>query len=119
MAQRIRALRPAGASSVCAAVDAFLSSPRVANPNTRRAYAGALDRVLDELGPAADLAELSGEQHAEAMERLWDIARRRPGTATVLRSPLGSPGAATPDWSARYCLRPANAVARPPTPRAR
>jgi len=43
MAQRIRALRPAGASSVCAAVDAFLSSPRVANPNTRRAYAGALE----------------------------------------------------------------------------
>jgi integrase len=63
---------------VCAAVDAFLSSPRVANPNTRRAYAGALDRVLDELGPAADLVELSGEQLAEAMERLW--GHRAPAT---------------------------------------
>ncbi len=35
------------------AVDAFLSSSRCANPNTRRAYAGALDRVSATVGPAA------------------------------------------------------------------
>ncbi len=78
MVQRVRALRTAGASSVRAAVDAFLSSPRCANPNTRRAYASALDRVLDELGPDADLAQLSGEQLAEVIERLW--GQRAPAT---------------------------------------
>jgi hypothetical protein len=63
---------------VRSAVDAFLSSPRVANPNTRRAYAGALDRVLAELGPDADLAQLGGEQLAEVMDRLW--GQRAPAT---------------------------------------
>jgi len=33
--------------TIAGAADAFLSSPRVASPNTRRAYAGVLDR-LDE-----------------------------------------------------------------------
>ena len=33
------------------AVDAFVSSPRCANPNTRRAYTAVLDRALDHLGP--------------------------------------------------------------------
>jgi hypothetical protein len=41
----------AGAVTLAEAADAFLSSPRVASPNTRRAYAGVLDRLADELGP--------------------------------------------------------------------
>ena len=81
--------RPTDTSTARSAVDAFLSSARCANSNTRRAYAGALDQVLRELDPAADLAQLSGDQLAEVMERLWGSARRRPGTATVPRSPRG------------------------------
>lgn len=55
-----------------------MSSPRCANPNTRRPYAGALDRVLDEVGPECDLSGLSGEQLAEILERLW--GERSPAT---------------------------------------
>src|SRR6266511_2023806 len=76
--QRVRALRTAGASSVRAAVDAFLSSLPFANPNTRRDSVSALDRVLVALGPDADLAQLSGERLAEVIERLW--GQRAPAT---------------------------------------
>lgn len=41
---------PSG-TSVRAALDLFLSSPRCKNPNTRRAYAAALDKVADRIGP--------------------------------------------------------------------
>ena len=39
----IMPLRERDASTIQAAADAFLSSPRYANPNTRRGYTGALD----------------------------------------------------------------------------
>jgi hypothetical protein len=71
MAQRIRALRRTGTGSARAAIDTFLSSPRCTNPNTRRAYAGALDRVLHELGADVELAQLSGDQLAEVLQWLW------------------------------------------------
>jgi hypothetical protein len=35
----------AAAVTVAEAADAFLSSPRADSPNTRRAYAGVLDRL--------------------------------------------------------------------------
>ncbi|MGH9070638.1 MAG: hypothetical protein ACRDX8_05605 [Acidimicrobiales bacterium] len=41
-----------------AVIDAFLSSPRCANPNTRRAYAAVLDRVVAEVGGARLLGEV-------------------------------------------------------------
>jgi hypothetical protein len=40
-----------GAVTLAEAADAFLSSPRTGSPNTRRAYAGVLDRLAAELGP--------------------------------------------------------------------
>ena len=51
-------------------MDAFLSCPRCANPNTRRAYATALDRALDHLGPDRALAEVTGEELAELFTAL-------------------------------------------------
>jgi hypothetical protein len=40
-----------GAVTLAEATGAFLSSPRTASPNTRRAYAGVIDRLVAELGP--------------------------------------------------------------------
>jgi hypothetical protein len=45
MTGKIMPLRERDTSTVQAAADAFLSSPRYANPNTRRGYAGVLDRL--------------------------------------------------------------------------
>ena len=53
-------LRERDTSTVQAAADAFLSSPRYANPNTRRGYTGVLDRLLARLGASRPLAEVSG-----------------------------------------------------------
>ena len=50
-------LRERDTSTVQAAADAFLSSPRYANPNTRRGYTGVLDRLLVGLGAGRPLAE--------------------------------------------------------------
>ena len=61
-----------GAVTVTEAADAFLSSPRAASPNTRRAYAGVLDRLAAELGPGRQLAAVPGDEIAGALRRLWD-----------------------------------------------
>ena len=54
MAGKVMPLREPDTSTVQAAAGAFLSSPRYANPNTRRGYTGVLDRLLAALGaPAA------------------------------------------------------------------
>ena len=53
------------------AVDAFVSSPRCANPNTRRAYAAVLDRALDHLGPDRPLTRLSGDELAGMFDTAW------------------------------------------------
>ena len=60
------------------AVDAFLSCPRRANPNTRRAYAAALDCVLAGLGPARLLANLASDELAAVFATKW--ADAAPGT---------------------------------------
>ncbi len=78
MATRTRARPQVEQASARGAVDGFLSSARCGNPNTRRAYAGALDHVLDEIGVEIDLARLSGEQLAEVLDRLW--GQRSPAT---------------------------------------
>jgi hypothetical protein len=60
-----RAARPAagevtairgGGVTLAEAADAFLSSPRAASPNTRRAYAGVIDCLAAEFGPHRHLA---------------------------------------------------------------
>jgi integrase len=56
------------------AADAFLSSARVASPNTRRAYADVLDRLAADLGPDRQLAAVPGDEIAGALRRLWDAS---------------------------------------------
>jgi integrase len=57
--------------TVADAVDAFLSSARCANPNTRRAYSNVLDHLVGELGPQMKLADVNSEQLASTLEKLW------------------------------------------------
>ena len=78
MTGKIMPLRERDTSTVQAAADAFLSSPRYANPNTRRGYTGVLDRLLAGLGASRPLAEVSGEELARLLEQLW--GRSAPAT---------------------------------------
>jgi integrase len=104
MTGKIMPLRARDTSTVQAAVDAFLSSPRYANPNTRRGYTGVLDRLLAGLGASRPLAEVSGEELAGLLEQLWGAAgpgdlepqSRRRGRLAVLvrRQPAARPGPA-------------------------
>ena len=77
---KVRALRERDTTTmtVQAAADGFLSSPRCANPNTRRGYTGVLDRLLAGLGPDRLLADLGGDELADLLEQLW--GRRAPAT---------------------------------------
>ena len=93
MTGKIMPLRERDTSTVQAAADAFLSSPRYASPNTRRGYTGVLDRLLAGLGASRPLAEVSGEELAGLLEQLWGGGPRRPGTATAAPWPPGCPGA--------------------------
>ena len=67
-----------GAVTLAEAANAFLSSPRAASPNTRRAYAGVLDRLATELGPHRQLAAVPGDEIAAVLCRLW--GERAPST---------------------------------------
>ena len=71
MTGKILPLRERDTSTIQAAADAFLSSPRYANPNTRPGYTGVLDRLLAGLGASRPLAEVSGEELAGLLEQLW------------------------------------------------
>ena len=46
-------MRKRDTSTIQAAADAFLSSPRYASPNTRRGYTGVLDPLLAALGASS------------------------------------------------------------------
>jgi len=61
-------------ATVGVAIDRFLASARCRNPNTRRSYAGVLDRLGERLGPGRRLDELAGEELAEALDALWGTA---------------------------------------------
>ena len=65
---------PGAGVTLQAAADAFLSSPRCANPNTRRAYAGVIDRVVARLGGLRQLADLTDGEIGDAVEGLWGTA---------------------------------------------
>lgn len=56
------------------AADAFLATRRCANANTHRAYAGVLDRVLDQLDPGRALAEVADGEIGDVLEELWGTA---------------------------------------------
>lgn len=72
-ANNLTAIRSAGVT-LQAATDAFLSSPRCENPNTRRAYAGVIDKVVGELGSARQLSDVSDAEVPAILERLWATA---------------------------------------------
>jgi len=67
-----------GVVTLAEAADAFLSSPRAASPNTRRAYAGVIDRLTADLGPGRPLAAVPGDEIAAALRCLW--GNRAPAT---------------------------------------
>ncbi|MEV0590407.1 tyrosine-type recombinase/integrase [Nonomuraea cavernae] len=69
-APKIAALR-GGHVTLAAAADAFLATPRTANPNTHRAYASAVDRVIDRLGRERPLAEVTDAEIGQALTELW------------------------------------------------
>jgi integrase len=101
----VTALRHRPRVTVRSAVDGFLASARCANPNTRRAYASALDRLADTLGADRLLATVAGEELAAALEQLWGQAK--PATWNRNR-------AAAASWLA-WCARNGDAApALPP-----
>jgi integrase len=53
------------------AVDAFVSCPRCANPNTRRAYVAVLDSLLAGLSPDRVLGTLAGDELAMVFATTW------------------------------------------------
>ena len=63
-----------GAVTLQAAADAFLSSPRCENPNTRRAYAGVVDKVIGQLGALRQLADVTDAEIGDVVEGLWGTA---------------------------------------------
>ena len=71
-----------------AAADAFLSSPRCENPNTRRAYATVIDKLTAQLEPARQLADVDASEIANALETLWSDAA--PSTWNRNRAAVGS-----------------------------
>jgi hypothetical protein len=63
---------PRGAAvTLQAAADAFLSSPRCENANTRRAYAGVIDKIASQLGASRPLADISNDDIAAVLNREW------------------------------------------------
>jgi integrase len=54
-----------------AAADAFLSTSRMDNANTRRAYAGAIDRTVQILGTERRLADVADTEVGAALKELW------------------------------------------------
>ena len=60
-----------GPITVTAVVDAFLSTPRMSNPNTRRAYGGAIDRAIAVLGPGRLLTDVSDDEVGTVAGQLW------------------------------------------------
>ncbi|MGI5490345.1 tyrosine-type recombinase/integrase [Microtetraspora malaysiensis] len=57
--------------TLAAAADAFLATPRTANPNTHRAYASAIDRVTTLLGRDRPLTEIADAEIGTALAELW------------------------------------------------
>ena len=96
-------------ATVQVAIDRFLASARCRNPNTRRSYAGVLDRLGERLGADRRLDELAGEELGEALDVLWGGAaastwnQRRAAVASWLAwcAKNGYPVPALPDAAER------------------
>lgn len=70
-AARVTAIRGA-AVTLADAADAFLGTHRVANPNTHRAYASAIDRIIDRAGGRGRLlADVADSEIGDCLTALW------------------------------------------------
>ncbi|MBB5081912.1 hypothetical protein [Nonomuraea endophytica] len=69
-ARKVAALRGDGVD-LAAAVEAFLASARIANPNTHRAYASAIDRTITALGRERLLDDVADDEIGQALTELW------------------------------------------------
>ncbi|MFD1932256.1 hypothetical protein ACFSKW_12300 [Nonomuraea mangrovi] len=94
---KITALR-GGHVTLAAAADAFLATPRAANPNTHRAYASAIDRTIALLGRDRLLAEVSDAEIGAALTELWGSSA--PATWNRNRAAITSWLAWVPDQEA-------------------
>jgi hypothetical protein len=101
MTEKIMPLHERDTSTSQAAADAFLSSPRYANPNTHRGCTSVLYRLLAALVASRPLAEVSGEELAGLMDPLWGQS-----------APFSISSAAT----SRTCSRRARTAAVSPPP---
>jgi site-specific recombinase XerD len=79
---------PKATATIRDAIDAFLSSKRCANPNTRRAYGDALDKVAGVLDPARPAADLTSDDLAAAVHDVW--GESAPATWNQRRAAVGS-----------------------------
>jgi hypothetical protein len=118
MTGKIPPMREPDTSTIQAAADAFLSSPRYAYPNTRRGYTSVLDRLLAGLDGSRPLAEVSGEELAGLLEQLW--GRRAPATWNRNRGAVAwLSWCAASRLPARSCRPAPNGAASTSTPPAR
>ncbi|MFG1616179.1 hypothetical protein ACGFI3_25745 [Nonomuraea wenchangensis] len=69
-APKVSALR-GGHVTLAAAANAFLATPRTANPNTHRAYASAIDRDTALLGRDRPPAEVTDAEIGTALTEVW------------------------------------------------
>ena len=94
MTGKIMPLRERDTSTIQAAADAFLSSPRYANPNTRRGYTGVLDRLLAALVQVHGRVPCGRAPHvpgiAEAARR---VARARSSRTAAVAATRAAPTA--------------------------
>jgi integrase len=73
--RKITALRGDGVT-LAEAADEFLSTNRVANPNTHRAYASAIDRTIEQAGGGARrLADVTDTEIGDALAALWGASQ--------------------------------------------
>jgi hypothetical protein len=86
---RRRGTGTAGGTTVRAAIDAFLDTPKIkGNPNTLRACTNVLDRIADQLDADRALAGVDDAEIGDALTELWGQAK--PATWNRNRAAVGS-----------------------------
>ena len=119
MTGKIMPLRERDTSTVQAAVDAFLSSPRCANPIRAGATPACSAGCSPVSAPAARWPRSAGRNWPACWSSSGDSAPRRPGTATAAPWPPGCPGAPPAGCPPRSCRPAPNGAASTSTPPAR
>jgi Phage integrase family len=116
MTGKIMPLRERDTSSVQAAADAFLSSPRYASPNTAAAIPACSTACSPGSAPAGGWPRSAGRSWPACWSSYGDSAPRRPGTATAAPWPPGCPGTPPAGCPPRSCRPAPNGAASTSTP---